>query len=952
MMSSRIDLIIDENTNAYALWKPLLESKDSELQLLYSLSPLMSYCTIAIENCIIENKCLSIRKNYDFVKNLSLDFFKEEITPIILRTLVAELHSARSKNVLEAENSKMRFLEFIQLISSAAAIKIILNKYEELPRLLLTSIDQFVSEIQLFFFRLNNDIREIESTLGISSLSTYKLHKLKFSGDKHNQGKRVIVINFRKNHSEKLLVYKPRPLKLTTSLQYFFNWINENTKFALCLPKTVCKKDYGWQEFIDNESCKNKEDAVHFYYHLGGLLCVFHLLNSQDIHSENIIAFGKNPILIDCECLLTPVLQQNIDKPRIRNLVCSTLILPTRNMSDTEYSGFDNSVIGNIDEQLLPFTRFSWELEGTDSMRLKRAPSFLKPHKNRPKLDTKPINPLEYKDIFLSGFRELYNFFLTNLKKLKSNESPVNHFCNCLSRVIIRPTNQYSKLLIESYHPTLVHDKVKRHNHFSFLKESIKNSPEYKRFIQYELQSLEENNIPIFNINTSGINIYSNINKDTNIKALVSPIDHIKINLESFWGENDLEIQSTIIENSFETLSTLKNKSDLLPSYPEKKQSNEPSQENLKTKTIKMCDLIYSKLIRDFDYISWPCIIGAGSKLTQSITDYSLYNGLLGIVLTLGTAGYLYDIQVYTDLVVNAADFILNSINNGTQIFTNAGFYDGIGGAIYFLYYFSEVFPLINSDYVRSILKKSEELIFTTHSYDIMSGHAGLLLSLTKINGLVASKELTTYLNFSKNKLLDLLDSNESWSLSPSYAHGVTGIYYALQKLYKLTNDQGLVKSIKKCLAIEKLFFKKDIKNWNNKDKNLSGHSIAWCHGAVGIGFARLLLKNDLSRLDVANQYVIDTSVKLTKEYGFKTEACLCHGYSGSVDFLLEAQRHGLDVESEVYIERMLNKIDRNQLYFYKSNKFFVPGLLDGLSGVIYVLLRLAHKKVPSILMV
>lgn len=960
-MNTKLRKIIQGNKDSYLKWQNLLNDSDAEIQLLHPIAPLINFTYLEVEK--ITNRLPIVRNliSENFIKNTILWFFKQEIGIIIFRTLISELHNAKTNGALKRNTSKDRFKEFIEIISNVKSIEIIFSKYSALQNLILVNVEQFLNSLGLFFSRLNNDFHDIEAKLNLENLSSYHLENIEFSGDKHQHGQRVIIATFINQKHKKLLVYKPRSLSLVRGLENFLSWINSSTNFNFRLPTTLLKNNYGWQIFLYNESCHHKEDAEFFFHHLGGLLCIFHLLNSQDIHSENIIANGKYPILIDCECLLTPVILQNKKlKSRERNLVCSSLVLPTRNMSNHKYSGFDNSVIGNSYEQILPFSTLSWNKEGTDEMTLKRISGKLLPHKSRPHLNSEPFNPDEFEDEFLTGFNQIYNFLLINKSKLLySKNSPLNYFNDCTSRVIIRPTNQYAKLSIESYHPLLLHNLERRAEHFLFLENSIRLTPEYKHFINSELESLNENNIPIFYSNTSKKYVYDCDHNKINIRSLISPTEHVKQNMIKFWGKSDLDIQNTIIKNSFATLRYPNYQDKLIAQQKKIEISNKHlSASVIKKNILNICKLLYNKMIKDGGYISWPCIIPAGSKITQSITDNSLYNGTLGIIYTLGICGYKYNISAYKDLISDYVEFLIREAKNNPHLFNSIGLYDGIGGVVYFLHYFSEIIPLINSDLINRFLFCFDLLIFEEQKLDIMSGHAGFLLSLLRAKNNINHDIFTKYITYSKNKLLKAIDTPIHELFIPSYAHGITGIYYTLCKLYDFEKDKSLIRYIDRCLITEEKYYNENYNSWigsSETDKT----STAWCHGAIGIGLARLTIRSKIDFLGSTNDHFISAAIDSTLNKGFQTDPCLCHGHAGSLDFLLEANMNNFNLsETEnaiysSYLNAFLKNVDENEFTFYKTKGAFVPGLFDGLSGIVYVLLRLTFpREISSILMI
>lgn len=127
---------------------------------------------------------------------------------------------------------------------------------------------------------------------------------------------------------------------------------------------------------------------------------------------------------------------------------------------------------------------------------------------------------------------------------------------------------------------------------------------------------------------------------------------------------------------------------------------------------------------------------------------------------------------------------------------------------------------------------------------------------------------------------------------------------------------------------------------------------VAWCHGAAGIGLSRLAMRSDPGV--TAGHEEIATAVGATLTRGFGDNHCLCHGDLGNLDLLLQAGQvlgHQAWAEAaEQHTLRILDEVEQSGWRCGITRPVDVPGLMTGLAGIGYGMLRLAHPRaVPPV---
>jgi lantibiotic modifying enzyme len=162
-------------------------------------------------------------------------------------------------------------------------------------------------------------------------------------------------------------------------------------------------------------------------------------------------------------------------------------------------------------------------------------------------------------------------------------------------------------------------------------------------------------------------------------------------------------------------------------------------------------------------------------------------------------------------------------------------------------------------------------------------------------------------------------------------------------------------------MEYERSLFVPDADNWPDlrppdageaADSHSGRYMTAWCHGAPGIGLARLdgLQQDD----DLRVRREIDAALRTTQARGLDNHS-LCHGDLGNIELLLRASRVYGDSHLEATLQRRTAAICRSIATHGPicGNPMAVesPGQMTGLSGIGYQLLRLADPtRVPAVL--
>jgi len=174
--------------------------------------------------------------------------------------------------------------------------------------------------------------------------------------------------------------------------------------------------------------------------------------------------------------------------------------------------------------------------------------------------------------------------------------------------------------------------------------------------------------------------------------------------------------------------------------------------------------------------------------------------------------------------------------------------------------------------------------------------------------------------------------------------------------------EGGVQAAARDAIAYERSLWSAEIGNWRDlrRLETAPGQPAtepvpmwAWCHGAPGIGLARLATRPWLE--DPAIDGEIEAALASTLRRGFGMNHSLCHGDLGNLELLLHTRRRPDGQRLQPHIDRLaaqvLAGICRQGCLCGVPEGLETPGLMTGLAGIGYGLLRLADpEKVPAVL--
>ena len=880
-------------------------------------------------------------------------------------------------------------------------------EYATLARLLATLTDLWVESQNEFLQRLNADWLAIATTFGSDVPLGQVIDAKPLLSDPHRGRRSVTILTIEPNLR---LVYKPKPLGIEQAYNQMLVWLNaEGSPLPLKALQVIDCGTYGWVEFVESLPCTDIAQLERHYQRAGMLLCLTYVLDATDCHYENMIANGEHPVLIDTETLMQhrPKNQpwkdvqtaQQLAFNHLYNSVTRTALLPAWEQESNDSSAFDFSGLGSHAQQPRYLKGLQWSFVNTDQMALKFEQIKVSlPSNHVPTVDGTPADLSDWIEAIVLGFKQMYHFLLDKQEDLLLEGSSLWRMAGQSVRFVLRSTNLYSRMLRQLSYPEYLREGVDRSIGLEILKRPAMGAlekPKIWSFIQAERSQMEQLDVPFFTI-------YSDA--DVLVLASDSQVEDFfqssgfQVVLEriSTLSESDLAMQVQLIQGNLYlrmipnygsaamTQSTISSPVEIQIASEEIL-----NESDLVAEAVAIAQRLRQQAIRGADgSITWlaPQFSFQHDRFQFQPTDNSLYDGRLGTAMFLAALERVNSNGEFRDLCFSALQELRQSIPQSEQApqqlpaDPNIGLSVGLGGMIYAL---TQVGNLLEdesliADAHRLARLITPDVIAGDRRFDVLGGTAGMLLSLLKLyrsvqdpmileSAIACGQHLLMQsVNCSNGRAWKTLDDR----LLTGFSHGTAGIAYALLKLAEITNDTEFRTAAAEAIAYEQNLFLPEVGNWPDlrdfsKLLQASGSTeppplmSSWCHGATGIGLARL---GGLTILETESIHQdIQVAIKTTRNclaQGQEVVEQLCCGSMGQIELLLCAairlENPGLLTDARLYASQIVRqaRIKGYALEPALHSSVYVPGFFRGETGIGYTLLRLIYpEQLPSVLL-
>ncbi|UTW61501.1 type 2 lantipeptide synthetase LanM [bacterium SCSIO 12741] len=710
------------------------------------------------------------------------------------------------------------------------------------------------------------------------------------------------------------------------------------------------QKNYQWVEFVKNTPCQSEGEVADYYQRAGGLLTLLYFLQGTDIHLENIIACGGHPMIIDTECLF------NHTEFGLYSVLNSGLV-PMMVYFGTGKKPADGSALGAQGVQESGNSVWRWVNEGSDALELVRVSGKLKADGNQPLLDGTKVTPENYQKELIEGFERMGNWLLS-LQHLLPEVHPFSGFKHQTVRIIPRSTESYKRMLENSFVPEALQSEEKRQEIIrNYLEEfylNLRLSDEHQeKFIEEEAKAILQMDIPLTHAVTTSNSLWVNGHEAVPEFYETTPYDFILERAYTMTQE-DLNAQVRILESTL--AARYMNHSGGTKRVTEEGATK--TTQNSREEALAIARQIVDAGWEQKGRLQWNCFQSEDQgKYAFHTLDHSLYAGGLGIALFLNQVDQCTGESTYGSVVAGLLDHEVQQAlqNKPPYRLMPLSMSGGVAGLIYVL---SRVDALRYSQVILELVDGwNTETLELDESLDQIGGTAGALSILCEVYKQIPEAAIKRKIEMCADFLLSQSTADPQsggiyWHNIRQFerpltglSHGSAGMGIALLKAWKATGVERYKEACYLAVQWEDEWFSQDQGNWRDLRKVEGKFATSWCHGAPGIGLARLhawQLTGDsywLKRMDQAIRTTLDFA-----ETGIDFYCC---GRFGRLDFLLEAAQLLDDKQLEAEVTKRLDeaRIKRledgcYQTYDLADIHLENPSLFRGLSGIGYVFLR------------
>jgi len=917
--------------------------------------------------------------------------WRETVRPKVTRALVLDVHAARISGRLAGPDPRTRWEHWLKLATADGFWPSLDARFPTLRHRVGTVLTNARRAVTAFAYRFAADRADLPPTVLPPGDAT--LLDVEFgSGDTHRGGQSVAVVRCATGP----VVYKPRSLHVDAALGGLVARLlpDEPAATRIRVPTVLARDGYGWAAHVAHRYCADDDELHTFYRGLGQWTAIMRMLGGSDLHAENLIAAGPVPVVVDCETLFTPQppllpsgygLATDRAARALSSSVLGTGLLPGRGVA-LAWRGLDPSGAGGLKGEQPTVSIPVLVDEGTDQVRLAYADFEPPEAANQPSAE--PILARFWGDV-CDAFDELTDR-LRELDRRGRLDPLLAGFVGGEVRFVRRDTETYAELARMLWHPTSLHDEPAARATVADLLirhgQRAAAAPDDPDVVAGEVADLLVGDIPMF--------------------TLPATPDLIGDALRR-WREADQELDRQVLRSALIS-AYLSETPPAPPGPPLVPRLVRPDDLDRRRRALAadVVRILLDTAVRGTDrtatWIAPVIVANAGWAVQPLPTD--MYLGTAGIAVLL--AAYRSEVSAGRADPVDGAAELLDAVvasmraaedqaeadrSTGIPIRPDpAGGYVGLGARIWAWLLLRQLLgdgsvpagaaagrstagePLADEALRRAqaVAALVPAAVSAADAYDLLRGPAGAIVPLLRLAELdgdarwvgiagTIGEHLRAAARPAGPTAGGAPATAAAWWPGPfatdglgGVSHGATGIGWALSHLDDCHELAAAA------FRYEESLYDPGLPGWLDMRKpERPTDAAAWCHGSVGIG---IVAADQLRRAPDAPTRdrwtdALRRAAAASWPAGMGANHTLCHGELGTWELQRAAMAVGVappQVDPDELDARVLTGIEEFGAVAGPNRDAFRPGLLHGIAGIGYQLLRMHSQcPLPSVLL-
>ena len=804
-------------------------------------------------------------------------------------------------------------------------------------------------------------------------------HILKIKGgisDSHKKGSSVFIVSLDNGYQ---IVYKPHSLECEEKYQTFLDFVSKGCKYTIGKYTILNCGKYGWEEYVQQADCHTEAEVKRYFYRFGMLIFANYILNTNDLHVENLIAVGETPIIIDTETILGNYRVDYAETARDRiHLIIQDSVLYSGLLPCYKYAqaghGINMGAINGSAGDEYPITIPRIKDNFTSNMHFEYVHPVTEENSNQVILKGRSVDPTKYKQEVNEGFCDAY---LNLLKRKKKALEAVKVFCNINIRYLVQDTQRYSMILHTSYHPDFLQNAMFRELMLCSLLKDYKKVQGNIEIVRSEIMDMLEMDIPYFYMNSSDTDLFDSRGKAIHKYFRESSFHYVEKKIKKL-SRKDMTTQSIYLQIALTKLNELDFEQRVMRQVKSEHKAVDKSTITKSIMLITKCLMDKAIFSDDKSDVNWIGVFAGGESenATWQVRplDNYLYEGLPGVAIFFAALNKIFSDDKYNQILEGISKALFTytdemylrqrgSENESSGVFC---------GEASLLYTYEILYQLTSEEKYITYSKKQIEVVSkivnSDQYFDIIYGNAGALLAILNMYKVFPEKKYLEMAISIGDSLIEKQEKNGGWKGKTSanelagFSHGASGISYALYRLWHLTKEKKYCVSAKRGFLFENSLYDAQEGNWKDKrcfkDIQFGDNKkfmTSWCHGAAGILLSRVKCYDEMYLEEFLTKD-IENAIKAIIRHGMFDNNCLCHGNLGNSEILSECAKNTGNLEAKKMSNILLNyavnnilsgNFDCGRAYLFGHK---IPGFMTGLAGMGYSLLRHIDETLPCIL--